>query len=131
MNAADRLPPQMLESAALWSALMPLTPDAVRVRPAPRWMWKVTRGRVAAMTLGSTVFVDRRFLTDGGDQVLGRLLAHELMHARQWQRLGVAAFLVSYLGDYLRARMRGLGHDASYRQIRLEVEASRFAATLM
>jgi hypothetical protein len=63
------------------------------------------------------VSVRRRFAGDD------RLLRHELVHVRQWQTLGVAAFLVRYLGAYLRWRLRGYGHWAAYRRIPLEIEA--------
>ena len=52
------------------------------------------------------------------------LLAHELVHVRQWRELGVVGFLVRYVGAYLRWRLRGYGHWAAYRRIPLEVEAS-------
>jgi hypothetical protein len=71
----------------------------------------------AAITLGRVVSVRRRF---AGDE---RLLAHELVHVRQWRRLGVFGFLRRYVGAYLRWRLRGYGHWAAYRRIPLEVEA--------
>lgn len=69
------------------------------------------------MTLGRLISVRARHSTDG------RLLRHELVHVRQWRELGVAGFLVRYLGFYLRWRLRGYGHDGAYRRIPLEVEA--------
>jgi hypothetical protein len=71
----------------------------------------------AAITLGRVVSVRRRFAFDE------RLLRHELVHVRQWRELGAIRFLVRYLGDYLRWRLRGYGHWAAYRRIPLEVEA--------
>lgn len=53
-----------------------------------------------------------------------RLLAHELVHVRQWRTLGFFGFVVRYVGAYVRWRLRGYGHWASYRRIPLEVEAS-------
>lgn len=82
-------------------------------------MWvggPVPRG-AAAITIGPVVSVRRRF---AGDE---RLLRHELAHVRQWRRLGVPAFLVRYVGAYLRWRLRGYGHWAAYRRIPLEIEA--------
>lgn len=62
------------------------------------------------------------------------LLAHELVHLRQYARQGVLPFLVRYLAEYLRGRRRGLGHGAAYRAIAAELEcvaaARRFAALL-
>ena len=76
----------------------------------------VPRG-AAAITLGRLVSVRH---SSAGD---ARLLRHELVHVRQWQALGVAGFLVRYVGAYLRWRLRGYGHWAAYRRIPLEVEA--------
>jgi hypothetical protein len=70
-----------------------------------------------AITLGRLVIVRRRA---AGSE---RLLRHELVHVRQWRELGVARFLVRYVGAYLRWRLRGYGHWAAYRRIPLEVEA--------
>ena len=90
-----------------------------RVR-APR-AWLVVGGPVppgaAAITLGPFVFVRRARAGDA------QLLAHELVHVRQWRELGVAGFLWRYVGGYLRWRGRGYGHWAAYRRIPLEVEA--------
>ena len=70
-----------------------------------------------AITVGRVVSVRRR----AGDDP--RLLAHELVHVRQWRSLGVAGFLIRYLGAYARWRVRGYGHWAAYRRIPLEIEA--------
>ena len=88
-------------------------------------MWvggPVPRG-AAAITLGRVVSVRRRFADDD------RLLRHELVHVRQWRDLGVAEFLVRYVGAYLTWRLRGYGHWAAYRRIPLEVEAEWEART--
>jgi len=54
---------------------------------------------------------------------LGPLIVHELTHVDQWRRLGPFGWARAYLGDYLRARLRGVGHTAAYRGIGLEAEA--------
>jgi Domain of unknown function (DUF4157) len=72
---------------------------------------------VAGMTLGRWILVRRGHEHDRG------LIAHELVHVRQWRELGVARFLVRYLGAYARGRWRGLGHQAAYEAIPLEAEA--------
>jgi hypothetical protein len=86
-----------------------------------RRAWLVVGGPVprgaSAITLGSVVSVRRRASEDA------RLLAHELVHVRQWRSLGVVGFLVRYLGGYVRWRARGYGHWAAYRRIPLEIEA--------
>ncbi len=71
-----------------------------------------------AITLGRTIFVRQRSAEHAG------LMAHELVHVRQFRELGTARFLVGYVGSYLRFRLNGYGHMASYRRIPLEVEAS-------
>ena len=74
---------------------------------------------VAGMTLGRFILLRRDHLADE------RLLAHELVHVRQWRELGVARFLWCYLSAYLRGRAGGLRHNEAYRAIPLEVEARR------
>lgn len=76
---------------------------------------------VAAMTLGPLILLRRGH---AGDEAL---LAHELVHVRQWRELGAPRFLWRYLGAYLAGRAAGLGHDAAYRAIPLEVEARDLA----
>lgn len=51
------------------------------------------------------------------------LLAHELVHVRQYRELGAWRFRLAYLREYLAGRLRGLGHDAAYRNISFEREA--------
>jgi hypothetical protein len=83
--------------------------------------WRLVGGPVPpgadAITLGRLVIVRRRAASSA------RLLRHELVHVRQWRRLGVAGFLRRYLGAYLRWRVRGYPHRAAYRRIPLEIEA--------
>jgi len=76
---------------------------------------------VAAMTLGRMILLRR---DHRGDEAL---LAHELVHVRQWRELGAARFLRRYLGAYLRGRVAGLGHQRAYEAIPLEVEARELA----
>ncbi len=70
-----------------------------------------------AMTVGRNVLVRR------GHTESRRLLAHELVHVQQWDRLGAAAFLAEYLGAYARNLVRLRRHRAAYLAIPLEVEA--------
>jgi hypothetical protein len=76
---------------------------------------------VAAMTLGRVILLRR---DHGGDEAL---VAHELVHVRQWRELGAARFLWRYLGSYARGRAAGLGHQRAYEAIPLEVEARELA----
>jgi hypothetical protein len=71
----------------------------------------------AATTLGRFVLVRPEAVGSA------RLLRHELVHVRQWRRLGVAGFLRRYLGAYARWRLRRYPHWAAYRRIPLEIEA--------
>lgn len=71
----------------------------------------------SATTLGRFIFM--RESAVGSD----RLLRHELVHVRQWRRLGVTGFGVRYLGAYARWRCRRYPHWAAYRRIPLEIEA--------
>jgi hypothetical protein len=89
-----------------------IDPERARVVPVP-WL---PLG-VAGMTLGRFVLLRRDHLEDEG------LFQHELVHVRQWRELGAPRFLWRYLSAYVRGRLRGLGHQAAYRSIPLEVEA--------
>ena len=70
-----------------------------------------------AITLGRWVIV-RKKAADSKS-----LLAHELVHVRQFIEMGPVKFLAKYLGSYFRSRLNGYGHMAAYRRIPLEVEA--------
>ncbi len=71
-----------------------------------------------AITLGRTIIVRESSADHAG------LMAHELVHVRQFAELGAARFFVRYVGSYLRFRLSAYGHMAAYRRIPLEVEAS-------
>lgn len=74
---------------------------------------------VAAMTLG------RWILTRHGHEHDEALVAHELVHVRQWRELGAMRFVWRYLSAYVQGRRRGLSHWQAYRAIPLEQEARR------
>jgi hypothetical protein len=77
-------------------------------------------------TLGITfgrLVVLRRDRAD--DEVL---LAHELVHVRQWRELGWVGFLVRYLADYGRGLIRLRSHRRAYLAIPAEVEARALTA---
>jgi hypothetical protein len=76
---------------------------------------------VAAMTLGRVILLRRDHVDDEA------LLAHELVHVRQWRELGAARFLWRYLGAYARNRLSGLSHQQAYEAIPQEVEARQLA----
>lgn len=105
--------------------------SAVRFRPLPQVVLLLLIGPVAAITVGRTVFVHPYHWVD---VVAGRrpeLTAHELVHVRQWQRDGVIGFLARYLGDYLRLRVLGCGHEGAYRNIGYEWSAYVEAAHIV
>jgi Domain of unknown function (DUF4157) len=76
---------------------------------------------IAGMTLGRWILVRR------GHEHDHDLIAHELVHVRQWREHGAVRFLARYLGAYAKGRWRGLGHKAAYEGIPLEAEARAVA----
>ena len=70
-----------------------------------------------AITIGRFVLVRR------GHEDSRYLLAHELVHVRQYRERGIPRFLAGYLTGYLRLRLDGWGHDAAYRRLPEEIEA--------
>lgn len=81
------------------------------------------------MTFGRLILVDPA-LVKGEPKRLGVLTVHELIHVKQFGDLGMVVFVLRYLGDYLRGRLRGLDHKRAYRDIRFEVEARRLTERL-
>ena len=77
-----------------------------------------------AMTLGRLILITRDDDRRGGSE----LLAHELVHAAQYERLGFWPFLRAYLTDYARNLRRLRRHGRAYLAIGLEVEAFTAAA---
>jgi Domain of unknown function (DUF4157) len=78
---------------------------------------------VSGMTLGRWILLRRGHERDRA------LIAHELVHVRQWRQLGAVRFLARYLGAYAHGRWRGLGHTAAYEAIPLETEARAVAGS--
>lgn len=76
-------------------------------------------GQYVGMTLGRHVLLAKQVPSDGSST----LLAHELVHVRQWAELGVVGFSSRYLLSFLagiRAKRRWM---AAYRSIEAEQEA--------
>lgn len=86
----------------------------VRVQKVP----VLPRG-ASGMTLWRFVFlrsdIDRR-----GNS---KLMAHELVHVRQYADLGYIRFSLRYLRDYARNLLRLRDHRAAYLEIPVEIEA--------
>lgn len=79
----------------------------------------------SGMTIGRFVLV----LGDTDHAGTRTLLAHELVHVRQWHELGAVRFLARYVSGYLRQLARHRRHFRAYRAIPLEVEAYDLAHT--
>lgn len=71
------------------------------------------------MTIGPFILL-RDDRSAGGDRAL---LAHELVHVRQFAEQGVIRFVLTYAREYVRGRQRGLGHHEAYLAITAEQEA--------
>lgn len=81
-------------------------------------------GRYVGMTLGNLILLSERVADDGSSA----LLAHELVHVRQWSDEGRVRFLWRYLGDFVAAFVRTRSWSRSYRTIGHEIEARETAA---
>jgi hypothetical protein len=71
------------------------------------------------MTTGRFVLLRRDEPTDG----TSRLIAHELVHVRQFRELGRVGFAVRYFSAYLRNVVRFRRHRRAYYEIPQEIEA--------
>ena len=71
------------------------------------------------MTIGRFVFLRSDVNRDGTRE----LLAHELVHVRQYAEYGLVGFLMRYLRDYVRGLWTHKRHRAAYLAIPAEVEA--------
>jgi hypothetical protein len=81
----------------------------------------VLPGGYAGMTLGRWILLARPVHPDGSSS----LLAHELVHVRQWAELGVVGFAARYLASFGRGLRRHRRWNEAYRRIGLEVAARR------
>ncbi len=95
----------------------------VSVRLMPHWMQIALGSSVAAITLGTSIFVaqDRYESVVSGKNPT--LLLHELVHVDQWRREGSVGFVSRYVTEYVRNRMIGLDHRTAYCSIGFEVAA--------
>ena len=51
------------------------------------------------------------------------LIRHELKHAEQYAKHGIVVFLLTYIIDYLKGRLKGLSDYEAYLNIPFEIEA--------
>ncbi|MEM9132571.1 MAG: hypothetical protein AAF962_00330 [Actinomycetota bacterium] len=79
-------------------------------------------GPYQGMTLGRIILLRDSLPPDGWSG----LLAHELVHVRQWTELGVIGFSYRYLRDFV----AGLVRTRSWNQAYLDIEAEREAREL-
>ena len=78
---------------------------------------------VDGLTLGRWVLLR-------GDRIerqASSLIAHELVHVRQFAEMGVIGFLSRYLTEYVSGLIRYRSHRAAYENISFEIEARREA----
>lgn len=76
------------------------------------------------MTIGPWVFLRGERIS----QERTELLAHELVHAQQFVRMGSRRFVATYVAEYLKNLFKMRNHRAAYLAISLEEEARRRAA---
>jgi len=69
------------------------------------------------VTLGRYVF-----LRDGFDETSSHIIAHELVHVRQYRNQGVTRFLAAYFAQYAQFRFAGYPHRLAY--LHLDAEHS-------
>ncbi len=97
--------------------------DGVQVRTAPVWLQRLWPAGTDALTVRRTILFHPDVEIEWTDENLKGLLAHELVHIRQFRQFGFGSFVIRYTFDYLRGRIRGLGHSGAYAAIEFEVEA--------
>ncbi len=78
-------------------------------------------GGYAGMTLGRTVLLAREVDNDGGSA----LIAHELVHARQWTEQGAPRFLSAYLTSFAKNLYQHRRWKMAYHNIDAELEAKK------
>ena len=90
--------------------------DSVRLHQGiPRYV----PGRPAGYVSRQKIFLAQGVLQFADAEFLA-LVAHELVHVRQYRELGPWRFRWAYLREYLVGRLRGQDHIAAYRSISFE-----------
>ncbi len=121
------LPPEEHEwlAAAGWE----VPPDVVvemgtRMARVLGWLMAWFDHPPLAVTIGRRIFVPSvaRYAALSPRQ-RAALLAHELVHVRQWQHMGGWRFVQRYLEEYFRTRREGVNTHDPVRGIVLEREA--------
>jgi len=91
----------------------------VRIFKIPE-ITKLFRG----ITIGRWIFLTKELPCDGKSN----LIAHELVHVRQWVELGILGFLSRYLSEFFKKLIKTRNWMKSYYQISLECQAREEAA---
>ena len=73
----------------------------------------------SGMTIGRVVLLRNDGAFDGSRKII----AHELVHVRQYYELGLLRFLSRYVKSYVRALWRHRRHRVAYHAIPFEVQA--------
>jgi hypothetical protein len=112
-----------------------VNPAKVKVREAPWWLMRLWPKGISAMAtpwaLYATPQVIDRCRRGCEPRRNGALIVHELMHLEQLAREGTLRHIVRYVADYLRGRLRGLGHWDAYRSVGFEEEARAASRLVM
>jgi hypothetical protein len=74
------------------------------------------------------ITVGNRIMLRKGHEHRQQLLAHELVHVRQFHELGIPRFFARYLTEYAKGIVTLRKTHAAYRAISLEVEAREAAS---
>jgi hypothetical protein len=74
------------------------------------------------------ITIGNRIMLRKGHEHKEQLLAHELVHVRQFHELGIPRFFARYLSEYARGIVKLRKLHAAYRAISLEVEARQEAS---
>jgi hypothetical protein len=85
----------------------------------PWWLRPFLFRDVIAITLGRRVYLSAKL--EGA--ALQRILAHELVHVGQIERVGLVRFYWRYLREYVANRRQGMPAPEAYRRISFEQEA--------
>jgi hypothetical protein len=74
------------------------------------------------------ITVGNRIMLRKGHEQKEQLIAHELVHVRQFQELGIPRFFARYLTEYVKGIVELRKVHAAYRAISFEVEAREEAS---
>jgi hypothetical protein len=74
------------------------------------------------------ITIGNRIMLRKGHEQKEQLLAHELVHVRQFHQLGTVRFFVRYLTEYAKGIVKLRNTHEAYRAISLEVEARQDAS---